>query len=276
MKRMVMIVSMVCCLVALQSAEAQQAYRFAAGKTYRYELELHNDVTNSAGGDASSLSTGVTALIALRPDKVLPSGTMHCTATIEKARIVTEDANGSQVTGDSLTGKTFGFTLHGDGRIVRDPASRSSRNADLSIQQDIMTVMNGMLQTFHTLDASRLKAGQRWDLSVRDSSLAGGTRIYTGSNNSYEARGMSKAAGRPCLELVFTGTHDAHSAPGASAMRVADNGTQAGSILFDTAEGIPLLSTQKYGSTQFMGAANAPATAPSILLSLNARLEFKP
>lgn len=277
MKRMVLLVSMACCLVAGQSVMAQvAAYRFALGKTYRYALELHNDVTNSAGGESSSMSVGVTATLALKADKALPSGTMHCTVTIESARIATEDANGSQVSGDSLTGKTFGFSLHGDGRIVRDPPSRNARKGDLATQQEVMTVMNGMLQTFHTLDAARLKPGQQWDLSVRDSSMAGGTRIYTGSSNRYEAKGMSKAGARPCLEIEFSGTHEAHSAPGAMAMRVTDNGTQLGRLLFDTAEGIPVLSTQKYASTQFMGDANAPATAPSVLLSLTAKLEFKP
>ena len=276
MKRRIGIAWMLMLAFALQGAMAQQAYRFALEKTYRYTLELHNDLTNSSAGETSSLSVGVKATIALTVDKALPSGTMHCSCTIESARIVTEDANGSQVAGDSLAGRTFGFLLHGDGRIDRDPASRTSRKADLAVQQDVMTVMNGVLQTFHTFDGARLKTGQRWELHSRDSSMAGGTRIYTASSNTYEAGGSSMAASRPCLEISFTGTHEAHSAAGATAMRVTDNGTQEGRVFFDTVEGIPLLSTQKYSSTQFMGDAGAPVTAPSVILSMTAKLEYRP
>jgi hypothetical protein len=249
MKRYALTLLVAALVVPFLAASAQDAiYKFKANTPYKYSLEIKSEQVQEAMGQTMNVSIDGTVKLSMVVDKVLDNGNMHATVTIENALIMAESPQGSETSGTGLKGKTFGFTLQPNGKVVdRDSIP------DMGEQMgEMMQVSGGFTSMFPKLDKENLKVGAKWDRKMSDTTGSGDNQMIMNRSMNYEIKSTKQVKNHDCLEVTMDGKKDNNGkmSRGGQDMRVSGEGTVTGNIMFDAKEGLLMeISVSDKGDT---------------------------
>ncbi len=215
-------------------SQVQQAYTFKADTPYKYLLETKNNVIQDMMGQTNSMTTESTlgSTITLKEQKA--DGVMDLNLTIDNAILIMESDQGMKTMGNSLAGKSFWFTMKGNGEVT---------DGDTTLRdymKDGAQMVDQLLELLPLLEREKLTAGSSWTYSKRDTMDRGGNSIIRSTETEYSIKGTKSLKNHTCLEITFEGEQTARGKgeQGGQEFNISGESKETGVILFDVEQGV--------------------------------------
>jgi hypothetical protein len=261
-------------LFSIGVASAQEGpYSFVPKKAYRYVTEMKMDMLQEIMGQSIDMTLDSRTIVRLVADTVFPNGTLHIRQTIDSALTHVESPMGSQTVGKESEGKTFGYTMRRDGKIVGRDAGD-----DNGIPAGLMQMAGSLGSFLPSFEGAILTEGKTWVDAGSDTTGNGSDPMIVSRRNTYTVKERKSVRGRDCLEIAFTGTNSVNGMmeQGGMSIRMEIEGTQSGVLFYDAAAGLLVEMTSKitqdarYGGDgtgeTFSGTSTSNGTSSTVFL----------
>ena len=261
-------------LLSTGIASAQEGpYTLVPGKAYRYVTEMKMDMLQEIMGQSIDMKVDSRTVVRLVADSVYPNGTLHVRQTIDSALTQIDSPMGSQTAGKEAEGKSFGYTMRRDGKIVgRDSSDESG------IPAGLMQMAGSVGSLLPSFEGAVLADGSSWVDAGSDTTGTASVPMVVARRNTYTVKGRTSVRGRDCLEIAFTGTNSVNGVmeQGGMSLAMEIEGTQSGVLYFDAAAGLLVEMTSKisqdmrYGgdgtAETFSGTSTSTGTSTTVYL----------
>lgn len=270
MTRMSRIIAALLVALPVVGFAQNQAYTFKAATPYKYLLENKSDVIQEMMGNTSSVTTETTlgTTITLKEQKA--DGLMDLVCTVDNAILIVESDQGMKTMGTSLAGKSFWFTMKGDGDVT---------DADTTLgnyAQDGAQMVSELWQMLPLLEREKLALGSSWDYNRSDTLNRGGGSIIRKKETEYSVKGTKSHKGHTCLEITFEGETSAKGKgeQGGQEFNISGSSKEKGTILFDVEQGVLVEMTTEETGDQTISLTGGQSMKVNITQNGTSKLEL--
>ncbi|MDH7515899.1 MAG: hypothetical protein QHI48_08510 [Bacteroidota bacterium] len=259
-------------LLSAAAIGQETSYKYAPDKPYRYILEFKSDVIQEMAGQSMSVTVEGTASTVLVHDRKTDEGNLHITLTIEDALVLAETPEGTQTFGESLKGKSLGYTI--------DPTGKMIDNDSLTFkpQQQDMQIIQELLGMFPPLDPEKLSVGGSWERVHTDTLGGSDNPLIRKRKSTYKVTGKENVLNRDCIVIATTRSVETSGKMkrGEMTLRVTGEENGTGTIHFDPAQGIIVRMTLDEKGEQLITDTGGSSLKVNVSSAGKTTLELKP
>lgn len=271
MKRMYLFIALLTISASFLTAQ-QGVYRYKVGQPYKYISESRNDMIQDMAGQTFTITIEGTGSMTFTVSSIDENGAMKATTMIENVLVMIESPQETKTFGNELAGKSFGFTLQSNGKVMdRDEAWKS-----LPAEQS--QTISQMLQIFPLLDPSKLSIGESWESNTIDTTKGEGMELVANTTTKFNVKGKKTVKERVCLEILFDGKTKSSGNMTRMGQDFIISGEQdaKGVLFYDAEDGIMVeLNTDNSGDQAITSPTNTMMKF-NITTSSNSKVEYVP
>jgi hypothetical protein len=247
-----------------------QAYTFKPDTPYKYLMENKNDIIQEMMGNTNSTTAETTlgTTITLKEQKA--DGVMDLLCTVDNAILILESDQGMKTMGNSLAGKSFWFTMKGNGEVTDGDTTLGN------YAQDGAQMVSELMDMLPLLEREKLVAGSKWDYEKADTMDRGGGKIIRRKESEYSVTGTKTVKGHTCLEITFEGETSAKGKgeQGGQEFNISGSSKEKGTILFDVEQGVLVEMTTEESGDQTISLTGGQSMKINITQTGTSKLEL--
>jgi hypothetical protein len=191
-----------CALPVSAQKQYTLAYKFEPGRTYRYSDRTDIKATQEMMGQEMKITGETDMITRLVVENVLPSGDAVLVVSVDSSRMHQNTPMGDTTfTLAMINGKRTRGTLSPAGAVlsreVIDSITLPQRTGRMPLRDPLK---------FHQLPAQPVAMGEKWKMTVLDSTQIPGGHVKVNTNFEYTLAAEEAKQGEPCARITYTGS----------------------------------------------------------------------